>query len=337
MTRLSDQIASQLADVTLEKSRALGLKHAQENLPLQPGDSKITALVGRGRARPAIVVGAGPSLHSKESLQRIKSKGFKGVVISTDGAFRVCLKNDIIPDYVISLDPHPERIVRWFGDPSLNDTILEDDYFRRQDLDPGFNRDEKKVNAELIALVNQHGPRVTAVLSSSCSPSVVKRCRQAGMPISWWNPLYDDYDQENSLSRQVNALNGIPCINAGGNCGTAGWVFAHSVLECDPVGLIGFDFSYRAELPYLNTQYYYELRDMVGEENLDEAYTPYTNPLTGEKFYTDPTYLWYRQSFLEMLQDAPGRTINITEGGILFGPDLPMEPLEKFLTEHPGR
>ena len=47
-----------------------------------------------------------------------------------------CLRNGVVPDLVVTVDPHAQRMIRWFGQPDLTDAELaEDDYFRRQDLD----------------------------------------------------------------------------------------------------------------------------------------------------------------------------------------------------------
>ena len=50
------------------------------------------------------------------------------------------------------------------------------------------------------------------------------------MGLYWWNPMYDDYEAAESLSRRLHRMNGLPCINGGGNVGTAAWVLAHAVL-----------------------------------------------------------------------------------------------------------
>ena len=51
----------------------------------------------------------------------------------------------------------------------------------------------------------------------------------------------------------------------------------------------------------------------------------------GAPFYTDPAYLWYCQSFLELAKDADCETYNCTEGGILFGDNIKFVPLAEFL------
>ena len=51
-----------------------------------------------------------------------------------------------------------------------------------------------------MKLVNEHAPGIKALLSTSVSQSVTRRCVDAGFDIYWWNPLYDDAQDPNSYS-----------------------------------------------------------------------------------------------------------------------------------------
>jgi len=72
---------------------------------------------------------------------------------------------------------------------------------------------------------------------------VVERCEQAGMELYWWNPMYDDYDKPAASARLWEA-NGLPCLNGGGNVGTAAWVLTHAALGKRRIGLVGIDLGY---------------------------------------------------------------------------------------------
>src|SRR5438128_2459125 len=113
------------------------------------------------------------------------------------------------------------------------------------------------------------------------------RCASAGMQLFWWNPMVDDYERAESLSRRLHADNGLPCLNGGGNVGTAAWVVAHAVLGARRVGLVGIDFGYAPDTPYERTQYYPELREMLGERFV-EAFVHETSLATGERWFSDP-------------------------------------------------
>jgi hypothetical protein len=245
---------------------------------------------------------------------------------------RYLLRAGIVPDLVVTLDPHPKRIVRWFGDPDLKpENLGVDDYFARQDMDRAF-ADELRANEEILALLDRHGKGMRIALSTSASPAVVSRALACGMRIYWWNPMYDDPDMPGSVTRGLQAMNRLPCVNAGGNVGAACWMMAHAVLAKKHVGLAGMDFAYYCDTPYRNTQYYREAVALVGEEGLDSIYIRVFNPHLQQWFYTDPAYMWYRNVFLEMALEADCVTYNCTEGGILFGDNVRFVRLRDFLS-----
>ena len=203
----------------------------------------------------ALVVAAGPSLHRRRSLERLRTARFGGLVVAVDGALGACLRHGIVPDVVVSVDPHGERIVRWFGNPTLT-AAPADDYFRRQEMDPVQRHDEVAANRELVELVDRYGPRMKVAIATSAAPAVVDRCEKAGMSLYWWNPMYDDYEAPDSVSRRLHGANRLPCLNGGGNVGTAAWVIARAVLGRRRVGIVGMDLSYAPGTPYARTQYY---------------------------------------------------------------------------------
>lgn len=332
---LGRRIASSLGDITLEKVTEAGFANAMMNAPIIANGKSVMALQSTPlmEGEDALVIAAGPSVHRFDTARLIKESGFNGVIVATESAMSWCLRHDIIPDLVVTLDPHAYRMVRWFGDPKLDEKALaQDDYFARQDMDPKFREDQLRFNRELLELVDKFGPRIRIAVASSASPSVVGRIRESGMSAYWWNPMYDDYDVEDSLTERIHTLNGLPCINAGGNVGSACWVFAHAVLGKRRVGLVGMDFGYYGDTPYGQTQYYKEILALVGPDRLDEVFVRMLNPHSNQEFYTDPAYLWYRNAFLEMAQQAECATVNCTGGGILFGTGIQWMSLPEFLS-----
>jgi hypothetical protein len=326
---LGRRIAAQLNGATFDRIAPLALANAELNRPrihrslLELTDTPL------GAGDSALVVAAGPSLHRRHSLARLREFGYRGAVVAVDGALGACLRHGIVPDLVVSVDPHGERIVRWFGDPTLT-APTADDYFRRQEMDPAHGRDEIAANRELLELVDRAGPTLRVAIATSAAPAVVDRCEKAGMTLYWWNPMYDDYDAPDSLSRRLHQANGLPCLNGGGNVGTTAWVLAHALLGKRRVGIVGMDLGYAPGTPYARTQYYPELRAILGERYA-EAFVHIDNPHVGETWFCDPAYYWFRDVFLEMAREAECETFNCTEGGILFGPGVTVMPLERFL------
>ena len=156
------------------------------------------------------------------------------------------------------------------------------------------------------------------------------------MELFWWNPMYDDYDRPDSVSLRLHRANGLPCLNGGGNVGTAAWVIAHAVLGKRRIGLVGIDFGYAPGTSYERTQYYPELRELFGERYV-EAFIPVDSPFAGERWFTDPAYYWFRGVFLDMAREADAETLNCTEGGVLHGDAVPMVRLEEFLAKVDAR
>ena len=284
------------------------------------------------RKSKAFVISAGPSLHRKNSVQRLLAQNFSGPTVAVDAAMVKCLKQGLIPDYVVTLDPHPTRMVRWFGDPDFEKHSAADDYFQRQDLDIEFRKNTIRENEKNIELINHYGPRMKALVASSAPANVLARIKEAGFETYFFNPLVDDPETIDSITRKLSAINGFPCVNTGGNVGTCAWILAATVLGIHSLGLLGMDFGYYQDLPRHETQKYYELLEFLqDDEDLDVYFPAYTYPGTGEMMYTDPTYYWYRQNFLELLPLVPAKTYNCTEGGTLFSKKLPCCSVEEFL------
>lgn len=335
---LGRRLVANMERMTADRIGSAALDNARANLAYRDRGRSLKALrdetVGEGDS--AVVIAAGPSIKRKDPIAAIKGKGYKGAVIATESAMMYCLRNGVVPDLVVTLDPHATRIVRWFGDPALSaERLAVDDYYRRQDMDPAF-ADEMKANAEITELLSRHGRDIRIALGTSASAAVVSRVMEIGMQVYWWNPMLDDPDAPDSRTRELYALNGLPCVNTGGNVGSACWMMAQAVLGKSRVALTGMDFSYYDGTPYRNTQYYHEAVALVGENDLDSVYIRIFNPHLKTWFFTDPAYMWYRESFLEMVRDAGCETFNCTEGGIVFGEGVTFVPLTEFIDRNAG-
>ena len=108
-------------------------------------------------------------------------------------------------------------------------------------------------------------------------------------------------------------------------------MMAHAVLNKKHVALTGMDLSYYDGTPYKMTQYYDAMLKLVDKKELSSFFTRIYNPHTQSWFFTDPAYLWYRDLFLEIVEEADCTTYNCTQGGILFGENIEFIPLRQFL------
>lgn len=335
-TSLNSQELDLVAQATFKKTAEIGFAHAKDNLPFMTQTILDLPAEAPGKGRSSIVMSAGPSLHLRNTVQTIRAMEYRGTLVVADGALGYCLRNGLVPDYVVTVDPHPTWIVRWFGDPDLKHRA-DDDYFRRQDLDPALNTRELERNEELIDLVNIHGPKIKVIIATCVSPNVTRRCLQAGMPLYWWNPICDDYDDPASHTRRLYEMTGMPCMVTGGNCGASAWIFANAILNKDPVAIVGMDLGYAPGTPLRRTQYYHELIKFYPEDQLEQAYIQIYNPHLNETWFTDPTYYWYRQCFLDVVRQSGWTTYNCTEGGTLFGEGIEFMALDQFIIKNEER
>lgn len=327
-----EDFLKEISRATYRKCIDLGLEHARRNKPyVQKTIRDLSRELKGDRGGPALVVSGGPSLHARKHIAVLKEEGFGGRLVAADGSMGHCLRNGIVPDFVLTVDPDPHRVIRWFGDPRLSERP-EDDYFKRQDIDPEINEREAEKNRETIDLVNRYGPEIKLVISTSVTPEITERALEAGMDLYWWNPLYDDFDDPDSASRTLCRELKVPCMTTGGNVGSSCWVFAQAILQSDPVLMVGMDFSYPPGTDVYNTQYYDVLKELYPEEP-EKGLIKVHNPHLDEVWLTDPAYYWYSRGFKDMLAGAGGRTVNCTEGGILFGDGVEWKPFRQALGE----
>ncbi len=335
--KMSDfnEVVEAISYIGLEWHKETILKNSVRNAKV--ADKSIRDLPVIGDQEKAIVISAGPGIHENNSLDIIAQSDFKGPIIAIDGSYVKCLKHGIYPDYVLTLDPHPTRLVRWFGDPEYEKNSENDDYFLRQDLDTDFRTNDRMHNLNNIALVNEHASKSKLVIASTASQSVVDRVLEAGFDLFWWVPLVDNPKEKNSLTREMHSVMGKPAMNTGGNVGTAAWVFAQFWLKINKVAVVGMDLGYAGDYPYNMTQTYYELLDRLGGDDVGDEYFPrMMNPLTSKEYYTDPTYFWYRKNILELIGNSPKDIVlyNCTESGVLFGDGVVCMKLIDFLDNY---
>lgn len=311
------------------------IANARRNAPLARRTIKQLPPLEGPKAQRAIVISAGPSLRRRNSIQRIRDAQFDGTIVAVEASYAACLREGLVPDVLLTLDAHRTRMIRWFGDPNYEENSARDNYFQRQDLDVAFRENALKRNQETIDLINRHGPRTRVCVSSSSPENVVARIQQVGFETYWWNPLVDDPRAPDSLTRTLHSINRLPCMNTGGNVGTAAWVLTQTYLKVPKIAVVGMDLGYYADTPYNQTQMYYEYARQVGCDlsRLDECFVHVTNPYDGESYYTDPTYYWYGKAFTQLLEQTIGQSqsYNCTEGGVLIHPALPCIGLDAFL------
>lgn len=267
------------------------------------------------RSGPRVLVAsAGPSL--RRNLSELSPGEGLPTMVAVDGAYVACLQRGIRPDYVITIDPHPTRIVRWFGDPRIEEHTQEDDYFARQDLDENFRVRMAAANRDNIELVDGACRHSRLVVCSAAPASVVTRT--AAFERYWFAPLIDQPRMPGSITRQLARITGLPSLNTGGTVGTAAVVFAHCILRARSIAVIGMDLGYARDLPLDRTQSWKMLKDKA---DVAQYYPRMQHPQWGE-CYTDPTYFAYRANLLGLLKAGVFSLYNCTGAGALYGPHV---------------
>lgn len=325
------ELVGRIGGIGYELHRETLLRNARRNAPLAVRSIKQLPPRDERKSRAVIVVSAGPSVRRTRAIERILESRFEGTVVAADGSYAACLRAGLIPDFVVTLDPHNTRVVRWFGDPRFAEHTKHDDYYDRQDLDVVARDNAARRNDADRELIDAHAGKTAAIVASSAPETVVERIVQAGFPAYWWHPLVDDPTQPGSLTRALHDIQPLPCLATGGTVGTAAWMFAMQVLRPRLLAVSGMDLGYYPDLPLEKTQTYYELLQIAGsEEKVKDYFTRLQFPLTGETFMTDPTYFWYRKNFLHLAKRSPMRTLNCSEAGTLFGDNIDCVRLDEF-------
>ncbi|MDO8659663.1 MAG: DUF115 domain-containing protein, partial [Candidatus Parcubacteria bacterium] len=171
---LKDNVSDIIQKSTRDKMLGVWCNNFAENVAdireglsisdLVPEEAKIDENVILG---PAIVVGRGPSIYKHKHINLLAKNGFKGTIVVSDGSLIDCLKQGVVPDYVVSVDGNNELIWKWYDHP----------------------------------LVDKFGSKIKAILCVSVAHNVVERCNKAGIKIYWFNPQFDDYRKHDSFTK----------------------------------------------------------------------------------------------------------------------------------------
>jgi hypothetical protein len=257
------------------------------------------------QGKPAIVMGAGPSLLQNHLLEQLAASHFGGPVLSCGHSLKWCYERGVYPHFSNIIDSN-EKLLGFIDDP----------------------------------IIDVHCQKTKMIFANSVNPWVIKRWKGERYFIltSVPNNLIPNVD--NVVS---DLLPHLPMMDTGGNSGAFMYALA-ALLKCDPICTIGIDFSYPEGTPYEETQYHMAWMQSVGTAYKDEAdmiqqiYHHGTHPVFKTKYYTDFVYEVFLSTFTEMAKiyrkQAGITTINATEGGAIAGPDILCMTFRDFLEEY---
>jgi hypothetical protein len=283
-----------LTQIGLEYHRETILRNSLRNA----AHVKQTIRDFKAKGGRALIASAGPSFR----IEQINNLPADVCLIVTDSLYLRCLRECVRPAFVVTLDPHPTRMARLFGAPPD-----DDDYFERTRPDQGFEGFSGKLEPAPL------------IIATTAPANVVEIT--AHWPRWWFVPLVDK-PEKGSLTRIMCAATGAPALNTGGTVGTAAWVFAHQILRVEDIAAVGMDFGYKIGTPLENTQEWPMLRDTL-------AYSVESGHW-GDAI-ASPTYTYYRDNFLSLLEGNAARVTNCTGGGLLCGDSVDCMELEQWL------
>lgn len=290
-----------ISEATKQNLFELWVQNFAENLPYIRNGETIEKLVPPEPDKPqgpAIVIGAGPTVHEFKQLDLLAQSDFEGVTIATDSMLIPCLEKGIIPDYVVTVDG--ADIIAKFYDHEL---------------------------------VRKHGEKLKVLLISTVHPKVRELLTEAKAQIYWYHGLFDDWRSPESFTRLINVITkskknpkGLASVSCLGNSGASAWVIGHSLLRRDRIALLGIDMGYPEGYPIERTYYFSTYLKAAGGDvakALAFGYTRVYNPFTKSVIIQDPVFRHYTEGWIEAAKYTPRWviTINCSPKSALFSYD----------------
>ena len=312
---------------TLQNLLPIWVANFRENLPEIHAGKDISA-IEKPKKGSFIVVGAGPSIKRLNHINMLGVYKYKGTVIASDRILSHCIAQGVIPDYVVCLDCDP--VIKKFIDNKI---------------------------------VRSHQSKIKAVMATTVDPSVVKAWKGEKY---FFNAQIDYVPNELSVSNFMQIMSstnnpyasqetaikekkGKSILNTcGGNVGSTCWGLATYLLvdynkeklKKYPIGLIGLDFGWPADIPLTDTDYYPAYYKMANgdSEKIKENYKKYHNPFFNNDHNSCKIFDLYRKTFSTWIEGTRiqdrVQTINCTGGGALFCDLIPQMHFEDFLQKY---
>ena len=265
----------------------------------------------------AIIIGRGPSIKKYNHLEKLAKSNFKGTIICTDGAMPNVLKAGITPKkfkkfFVVTVDAEP-----W-----------QQDFYKHP-------------------LCKKFGSGIKCIISTTADPKVYEAAVKSKMKVFWTHTLFD-YDKNkisfNKLAGMMvkakNKGNGLPAIQTGGNVGTACWIVAWTILKIQTISLIGIDHGYYTDIPWEKMKNYHSIPFPKGvnqkSKEFKKAYPTIYNPYFNCYCKQDPIFVYFSNALKEFCKrkSQTVKTINATEGGVIFGEGIECMTFENFLKKY---
>tara|TARA_B100001939_G_scaffold239196_1_gene206594 strand:- start:99357 stop:101180 length:1824 start_codon:yes stop_codon:yes gene_type:complete len=209
---------------TLNRFGTLWMRNLYGNALAFPGAGRVNQLEGLYSGRSAIILGAGPSLSDHiEDIALLQRMDPSPVIIAVDTALSVCSLHNVVPDYVLTVDPQPINFYHLAGENYRSE--------EKQRMDPidGEANDSRK---------SEKPGRPTLIADPSCSPLALRRW--SGSLMFTGNPF--------PLAQSLFEFWGLPLpaqLSYGGSVSTNAYDLA-LFMGCSRLLLVGQDLSFTA-------------------------------------------------------------------------------------------
>jgi len=184
--------------------------------------------------RPALIICNGPSL-TDEKIEMIKHSDFQhrgGVIFCVDSAAKRCLNGGLYPTFVVHVDNH----------------IYAKEFYKG-------------------VMTSELNKRLCYIVPTDMHPEVLEDIRGE---IFWYNIAVPDFPNMNKNAYLQFMFPELPLMDTGGNVGTFAIILAN-YPKCNPVGMIGFDLSWREEVrPEETENFYLDVIDSGGHPIFDD-------------------------------------------------------------------
>jgi hypothetical protein len=271
----------------------------------------------------AIVIGRGPSLKKKKHLELLAESNYTGSIICTDGSLSTVLEFGITPEkfknfYVVTIDPYPYTAKFYDNE-----------------------------------IVKKYGSKINGIFTTIVNPDTVNSARKAGIKIHWIHSLFDLHEGKKSFNqisasmvRAKNHTSGLPALQTGGNVGTSSWFVSWKILQCNVVALIGINHAWEEDDPIekiishgrnLDSERKHEQVNIdKNSPSFNKLFKKVYNPDFNCTGIVDPLFQFYSSALKEFISRSPSwlKTINATEGGIIFGDRITSMKFIDFLQKY---
>lgn len=269
------------------------LDNFAENLALVRNGKPLEALPKR-KGEPCIIIAGGPSIPRYSQLKQIERFGWKHPVLCCDKMLASALKHKIIPYATASVDGHPKIA----------------DFYKRK-------------------IVKKHAETVNAAFNVMVHPNVTKNWRGE---VYWFLNIMDSVLTETgklnnkSITYILHVLTRkhASLISTIGNVGAFLWNLG-IVLECDPLILIGYDFSEhvkdKTKAVYFNAfvrMFEQKYKDEKTQRDKAAAlHQVEINPDFGTFYLVNPIWKSYRDTLGHYIIESKKHTIQCSGNGCL--------------------